>query len=132
MNVCGQGQDRLRPGAFPETYISLRGRSPCVVQSLCPRCGKHTDGEMLDHDLYILVVCEMCEVILGVVPKYYQKATWKAGRARDVEPEPAAVSVPDGKGARPTRPAEVEPGAAVIRDLEKKQRREQDRRLRWS
>lgn len=103
--------------------------APFVVQSLCPRCGKHTDGEMLDHDLYFLVVCEMCEVILAVIPKYYQKATWKAARPREAEPEAPVVSIsPDnneGKGAQP------EPGGAVIRDLERK-KREQDRRLRWS
>jgi len=86
---------------------------------------------MLDHDLYILVVCEMCEVILGVVPKYYQKATWKSGRPRDAEPEAPAVAVPAAKERPATNPAGAEPGAAVIRDLERK-KREQDRRLRWS
>lgn len=86
---------------------------------------------MLDHDLYIFVVCEMCEVILGVIPKYYQKATWKAGRARDLEPEAASVSVAESKANKDAKAPEQEPGAAVIRDLERK-KREQDRRLRWS
>ncbi len=82
---------------------------------------------MLDHDLYILVVCEQCEVILGVIPKFYQKATWRAGRPREPETEEAAAPMAPRNGPR----AEAEPGAAVIRDLERK-KREQDRRLRWS
>jgi hypothetical protein len=86
---------------------------------------------MLDHDLYILVVCEMCEVILGVIPKFYQKATWKSGRPREAEPEEPAVAVSAPRGGKGAKVAQQEPGAAVIRDLERK-KRDQDRRLRWS
>ena len=93
-----------------------------MVESICPRCGKHTDGEMVDQDLYILVICDKCEVILGILPKFYQKATWKAGKAREaVDEEPPA---PD-PGAKP------EPGASTIKALERKKRAD-DRRLRWS
>lgn len=93
-----------------------------MVESICPRCGKQTDGEMVDEDLYILVVCDKCEVILGILPKFYQKATWKAGKPRG-EGEEADESAPAaGKG---------EPGASTIQALERKKRSE-DRRLRWS
>jgi len=79
---------------------------------------------MIDHDLYITVICDNCEVILGVLPKFYQKATWKKGKAREeAEEEEAAVVDASGK--------KVEPGAAVIKALERKKRVE-DRRLRWS
>ena len=100
---------------------------PTMVQSLCPRCGKHTDGEMLDHDLYILVVCDQCEVILAVMPKFYQKATWKAGKARAVDDEAEEID-PKKSGAKEKG---EKPGAAVIRELERKKKTE-DRRLRWS
>jgi hypothetical protein len=93
-----------------------------VVDSICPRCGKQTDGEMVDEDLYILVVCDKCEVILGILPKFYQKATWKAGKPRAATDEPE-VAVPEG--------AKVEPGASTIKALERKKRSD-DRRLRWS
>ena len=96
-----------------------------MVQSLCPRCGKHTDGDMIDHELYITVICDNCEVILGVLPKFYQKATWKKGKARD-EPEEDEVAVPSEASGK-----KAEPGAAVIKALERKKRTE-DRRLRWS
>lgn len=80
---------------------------------------------MVDQDLYILVTCDKCEVILGILPKYYQKATWKAGRARSSEDDEAKeVAAP---GAAPKPP----PGEAVIKALEKK-RKSDDRRLRWS
>ena len=96
-----------------------------MVQSLCPRCGKHTDGDMVDHELYITVICDNCEVILGVLPKFYQKATWKAGKARGEEPD-EEVAVPAGPAGK-----KEEPGAAVIKALERKKKVE-DRRLRWS
>jgi len=93
-----------------------------VVESICPRCGKQTDGEMVDQDLYILVICDKCEVILGILPKFYQKATWKAGKARASEDEEALEEAIK---------AGAEPGSATIKALEKKKRAD-DRRLRWS
>lgn len=77
---------------------------------------------MVDQDLYILVVCDKCEVILGILPKFYQKATWKAGKPRTASDE-AEVAVPEG--------ASSEPGGATIKALERKKRTE-ERRLRWS
>jgi len=93
-----------------------------VVESICPRCGKQTDGEMVDQDLYILVICDKCEVILGILPKFYQKATWKAGKARASE---------DDEALEEAIKAGAEPGSATIKALEKKKRAD-DRRLRWS
>lgn len=116
----------MRVGAPLRKPISgARRGSVFVVQSLCPRCGKHTEGDMIDHELYITVICDNCEVILGVLPKFYQKATWKKGKAREEaeEDEEAAPTQPSAKKA--------EPGAAVIKALEGKKRAE-DRRLRWS
>jgi hypothetical protein len=97
-----------------------------MPSSICPRCGKQTDGVMVDQDLYIIVTCDKCEVILGILPKFYQKATWKAPKTpAQVEDEgEEEVAVASGK------PKE-EPGAATIRALEKKKRTD-DRRLRWS
>ncbi len=94
-----------------------------MVESICPRCGKQTDGDMVDEDLYILVICDKCEVILGVLPKFYQKATWKAGKPRASEDE--AVEIPAPAAGSP------QPGASTIKALERKKRTE-DRRLRWS
>jgi len=80
-----------------------------VVESICPRCGKQTDGEMVDEDLYILVVCDKCEVILGILPKFYQKATWKAGKPREAGEEADEAAPAAAKG---------EPGASTIQALE--------------
>jgi hypothetical protein len=80
---------------------------------------------MVDHELYITVICDNCEVILGVLPKFYQKATWKKGKAREQAEEEEGVAPVDASGKK------VEPGAAVIKALERKKRVE-DRRLRWS
>lgn len=44
---------------------------------VCPHCGKVTDGEVQDKEVYLVVVCEECYTILGVLPKYFQKCTWK-------------------------------------------------------
>jgi hypothetical protein len=79
---------------------------------------------MVDHELYITVICENCEVILGVLPKFYQKATWKKGKARDADDE-VEVPAPAASAKR------EEPGAAVVKALERKKRSD-DRRLRWS
>jgi len=48
-----------------------------MPKAICPHCGKTTHGSPRDEELYILVVCDQCETILGVIPKYYQKVTWK-------------------------------------------------------
>jgi hypothetical protein len=79
---------------------------------------------MVDQDLYVLVICDKCEVILAVLPKYYQKATWKSGRPRGEVEEEKEIAAPAGG-------RKAEPGAAVIQALEKKKRQD-DRRLRWS
>ncbi len=44
---------------------------------VCPHCGKVTEGEVQDKEVYLVVVCEECYTILGVLPKYFQKCTWK-------------------------------------------------------
>jgi hypothetical protein len=80
---------------------------------------------MVDQDLYILVTCDKCEVILGILPKYYQKATWKAGKARGAEDDEVKEVAAPGTSPKPP------PGEAVIKALEKKKRSD-DRRLRWS
>ena len=80
---------------------------------------------MVDQDLYILVTCDKCEVILGILPKFFQKATWKAPKTR------AQVEEDDEASVEPKGAPKEEPGAATIRALEKKKRTD-DRRLRWS
>jgi hypothetical protein len=45
--------------------------------SICPHCTKHTDGEARDKGTYMFIVCDKCDTILGVIPKFYQKVTWK-------------------------------------------------------
>lgn len=86
---------------------------------------------MVDEDLYILVICDKCEVILGILPKFYQKATWKAGRPREPTDEADAGEAAVGAPAPSSSSGKPEPGAATIRALEKKKKAD-DRRLRWS
>ena len=53
---------------------------PCAVimpEPVCPHCGKVTEGEPHDKDIYVIVVCEECQTILTILPKYFQKCTWK-------------------------------------------------------
>ena len=45
--------------------------------NICPHCTKHTDGVVRDKGTFMFVVCDKCDTILGVLPKYYQKVTWK-------------------------------------------------------
>ena len=60
---------------------------------VCPHCGKVTEGEVQDKEIYLMVICEECSTILGVLPKYFQKCTWKhTPRSEDLEEEaPAEV-----------------------------------------
>jgi len=48
--------------------------------SICPHCGKTTEGETRDKGVYIFVVCTNCDTILATLPKFYQKVTWKSPR----------------------------------------------------
>jgi uncharacterized Zn finger protein len=48
-----------------------------MAYSICPHCTKNTDGVVRDKGTYMLVVCDKCDTILGVLPKFYQKVTWK-------------------------------------------------------
>lgn len=68
--------------------------------SLCPHCKRSTEGLALDKGLYILVICDDCDVILGVLPKFYQKCTWKLIRKEEDEEgeAPRAVEA-DGRRA---------------------------------
>jgi len=48
-----------------------------MAYCICPHCTKNTDGVVRDKGTYMLVVCDKCDTILGVLPKFYQKVTWK-------------------------------------------------------
>ena len=48
-----------------------------LTLTLCPHCGKTTEGEAADKGNYLLVACQWCHIILGVVPKYQQLVTFK-------------------------------------------------------
>ncbi|MBM4248549.1 MAG: hypothetical protein FJ149_03790 [Euryarchaeota archaeon] len=50
---------------------------PAKPKSICPHCAKQTDGSIRDKGLYFMLVCGECDTILGVLPKFYQKCTWK-------------------------------------------------------
>jgi hypothetical protein len=81
-----------------------------MPQPVCPHCGKVTDGEVQDKEIFLMVVCEECSTILGVLPKYFQKCTWK----RQPQPEEAELE---------EAPAEV--------GLGRSERRLEDRKKRW-
>jgi len=75
-----------------------------MPEPVCPHCGKVTEGELHDKDIYVLVVCEECQTILGVLPKYLQKCTWKRPpedyiEAEDEEPE-VGIAKPKERGKR--------------------------------
>lgn len=48
-----------------------------MAYNICPHCTKTTDGVVRDKGTYMFVVCDKCDTILGVLPKFYQKVTWK-------------------------------------------------------
>jgi len=50
---------------------------PTKPKSICPHCAKETEGSIRDKGLYFMIVCGECDTILGVLPKFYQKCTWK-------------------------------------------------------
>ncbi len=64
-----------------------------MPEPVCPHCGKVTEGELHDKDIYVLVVCAECQTILGVLPKYYQKCTWKRQPEDYVEAEGEDIEV---------------------------------------
>ncbi|MCK4969464.1 MAG: hypothetical protein KAS77_03015 [Thermoplasmata archaeon] len=70
-----------------------------MTTPVCPHCGKVTDGEVQDKEIYLVVICEECSTILGVLPKYFQKCTWKhTPKSGDLEEEEAPTEVsPGGK-----------------------------------
>lgn len=72
-----------------------------MVQPICPHCGKVTIGEVQDHDIYLLVLCEECQTILGILPKFFQKCTWK--HKEKVEEEEEEISPEAGVRAEPER-----------------------------
>ncbi|MEM2899931.1 MAG: hypothetical protein QXT63_03995 [Thermoplasmata archaeon] len=47
------------------------------VKATCPGCKKACKGEVRDRGEFILVICEFCGYILGVLPKYVQLCNWK-------------------------------------------------------
>ena len=68
---------------------------------VCPHCGKVTEGEVQDKEVYLVVVCEECFTILGVLPKYFQKCTWKhTPKSGDLEEEEAPVDIGAGDRER--------------------------------
>ncbi len=73
-----------------------------MTTPVCPHCGKVTDGEVQDKEIYLVVICEECNTILGVLPKYFQKCTWKhTPKSGDLEEEEAPTEVsPGGKDRR--------------------------------
>ena len=82
-----------------------------MAQPICPHCGKVYEGEVIDKDIYVLVICDECQTILGVLPKFFQKCTWK----RQPEKEEAETE---------EAPAEVAVGASA-------NRREERKRITW-
>jgi hypothetical protein len=73
---------------------------------VCPHCGKVTEGEVQDKEVYLIVVCEECYTILGVLPKYFQKCTWKhTPKFGDLEEEepPAEIAMTGVERKRPTK-----------------------------
>ncbi len=68
---------------------------------VCPHCGKVTEGEVQDKEVYLVVICEECSTILGVLPKYFQKCTWKhTPKSEDLEEEEAPTEVAPGSRDR--------------------------------
>jgi hypothetical protein len=69
---------------------------------ICPHCGKVTEGEVQDKDSFLIVICEECHTILGVLPKYFQKCTWKrTPTSEDLEGEDAPAEVGVSGNDRP-------------------------------
>ena len=61
---------------------------------ICPHCGKVTEGEVQDKEIYLMVICEECYTILGVLPKYFQKCTWKnTPKSEELEEEEAPTEM---------------------------------------
>jgi hypothetical protein len=57
---------------------------PVKPKSICPHCAKETEGSIRDKGLYFMIVCGECDTILGVIPKFYQKCTWKMPESQEV------------------------------------------------
>jgi hypothetical protein len=73
-----------------------------MAQPVCPHCGKVTDGEVQDKEVYLVVVCEECSTILGVLPKYFQKCSWKhQPKSEELEEEEAPTEVGVKRDRRP-------------------------------
>jgi hypothetical protein len=67
-----------------------------MAQPICPHCGKVFEGEVLDKEIYLVVICDECQTILGVLPKFFQKCTWKRQPEKEeaeTEEEPEEVVV---------------------------------------
>lgn len=56
---------------------------PAKPKSICPHCTKQTEGSIRDKGLYFMLVCSECDTILGVLPKFYQKCTWKMPESQE-------------------------------------------------
>ncbi len=81
-----------------------------MTYTLCPHCGKHTEGTVADRGTFLFVVCDECDTILGTIPKYFQKVTWKARDGEEEEKDAATGGVHrDGKasGAAATAGKEI-------------------------
>jgi len=57
---------------------------PTKPKSICPHCAKETEGSIRDKGLYFMIVCGECDTILGVIPKFYQKCTWKMPESQEI------------------------------------------------
>ena len=57
---------------------------PVKPKSICPHCAKETEGSIRDKGLFFMIVCGECDTILGVLPKFYQKCTWKLPESQEV------------------------------------------------
>lgn len=60
-------------------------------KSICPHCAKHTEGSIRDKGLYFLIVCDECDTILGVLPKFFQKCSWKMPEKVEGREPPAGL-----------------------------------------
>ncbi len=47
------------------------------LRATCPGCKKACKGELRDRSEYLMVTCENCGQILGVLPKYVQVCNWR-------------------------------------------------------
>lgn len=74
-----------------------------MADPVCPHCGKVTEGEPHDSDMYVIVMCTECATILAVLPKFFQKCTWKRsppGEEAEVEEPLREIKPPAPRNRR--------------------------------